>query len=107
MGKAELGRFSKEENEVARLAKALSHPARVAIMRHLAKTQGCICGDLVEVLPLAQATVSQHLRELRKAGLISGEVEGASICYCVNKKEWERAARLIESLFTKISMRCC
>lgn len=107
MGKAELDRFSREENEIARMAKALSHPARVAIIRHLAKTRGCICGDLVDVLPLAQATVSQHLRELKAAGLIDGEVDGASICYCVNRKAWERAARLIESLFTSVANKCC
>lgn len=71
------------DEQLARLAKALAHPARVAILRLLLRHQGCIVGDLVEVLPLAQSTVSQHLKQLKSAGLIRGEVDGPRVCYCV------------------------
>ena len=78
--------FSAEDVALADFAKALSHPARVAILRTLAEKQMCICGEIVEVLPLAQATVSQHLKELKNAGLVTGEIEGVRSCYCIN---WE------------------
>lgn len=87
--------FSTAENELADFAKALGHPARVAILKELAKRQSCICGKIVEVLPLAQSTVSQHLKELLQAGLIQGTVEGAKSCYCIN---WETFKRF-ESTF--------
>jgi ArsR family transcriptional regulator, arsenate/arsenite/antimonite-responsive transcriptional repressor len=88
--------FSPEDQELAEMAKALAHPARVAILKELAKRNSCICGEIVEVLPLAQSTVSQHLKELQKAGLISGTVEGVKSCYCIN---WE-AFRKISDLFS-------
>lgn len=83
--------FSSEENELAELAKALGHPARIAILRELARRQTCVCGEIVEVLPLAQSTVSQHLKELKAAGLIQGTVEGVKSCYCIN---WEKVRHL-------------
>ncbi len=95
--------FSIEDNELAAIAKAVGHPARVAILRQLAKIQGCVCGDLVEVLPLSQSTVSQHLKALKEAGLILGEVEGKTVCYCINKKMWEKAQLLLADFFN----RCC
>ena len=82
--------FSTAENELADFAKALGHPARVAILKELAKRQSCICGEIVEVLPLAQSTVSQHLKELLQAGLIQGTVEGAKSCYCINWETFKR-----------------
>src|SRR3546814_16296012 len=76
--------FSAEQNRLAQLLKALAHPARIAILQHLIKINTCICGDLVEELGLAQATISQHLKELKNAGLIQGTIEGVSVCYCIN-----------------------
>ena len=83
--------FSATDNELAELAKALGHPARVAILKELAQRNVCVCGEIVDVLPLAQSTVSQHLKELKAAGLITGTVEGVKSCYCTN---WEAVARL-------------
>lgn len=83
--------FSAIDNELATLAKALGHPVRVAILKELARRNVCVCGEIVDVLPLAQSTVSQHLKELKAAGLISGTVEGVKSCYCVN---WDAIARL-------------
>ncbi|PNA37160.1 helix-turn-helix transcriptional regulator, partial [Pseudomonas sp. MPR-AND1A] len=84
---------------MAKYAKALSHPARIAILGLLIKKQACICGDIVEELPLSQSTVSQHLKELKDAGLIKGEIEGVSVCYCIDEKEWGRAKTMIASFF--------
>jgi ArsR family transcriptional regulator, arsenate/arsenite/antimonite-responsive transcriptional repressor len=78
--------FKEKDLQVSRMAKALSHPARVAILRELARKSECICGHIVDLMPLAQSTVSQHLKELRKAGLISGEIDGPRSCYCINGK---------------------
>lgn len=83
--------FALTDRELADFAKALSHPARIEILRVLAERKTCICGEIVEVLPLSQSTVSQHLKELKKAGLISGEVEGVRSCYCI---DWENIRRL-------------
>lgn len=81
--------------ELARLAKALGHPARVAILRRLLAQGECVCGEIVDGLPLAQATVSQHLKVLKEAGLITGEVDGPRVCYCVNEKSVKRVKELI------------
>lgn len=78
--------FTKKEQDLALFAKAISHPARIAILKVLAQRNECICGEIVEVLPLAQSTVSQHLKELQKAGLIKGTIDGPRSCYCIN---WE------------------
>ena len=82
--------FGTVENELADFAKALGHPARIAILKELAKRQTCVCGEIVEVLPLAQSTVSQHLKELLQAGLIHGTVDGAKSCYCINWDTFRR-----------------
>ena len=84
--------------ELARLAKALAHPARVAILRRLMAHGDCVCGEIVSGLPLAQATVSQHLKVLKEAGLIQGEVDGPRVCYCVNPKAVKRVQELISGL---------
>lgn len=76
--------FTRKEQDLANFAKAISHPARLAILKVLAKREACICGEIVEVLPLAQSTVSQHLKELQKAGLIKGSIDGPRSCYCIN-----------------------
>ena len=86
------------DEELAMLARALSHPARVAIVRHLAERGTCICGEIVSVLPLAQATVSQHLKVLKQAGLVQGEVDGPRTCYCVNPDTVKRFQELAASL---------
>ncbi len=85
MGASKAEYFSEELNSISILAKALGHPARISIIEHLLSVDGCICNDIVDVLPLSQPTVSQHLRELRDAGFIEGEIEGNTICYCLNK----------------------
>jgi DNA-binding transcriptional ArsR family regulator len=86
MGATKTDHFTEKQNEIARLAKALGHPARVAIVEHLVKVNACICGDIVNELPLAQPTVSQHLKELKNAGIIKGEIEGNAICYCIDEQ---------------------
>ena len=87
MGATKSEEFTLKDNRIANYAKALAHPARVAILNLLIKKQACICGDIVDELPLSQSTVSQHLKELKEAGLISGEIEGVKVCYCINAKE--------------------
>jgi ArsR family transcriptional regulator len=89
---------TERDEELAALARALSHPARVAIVRHLAERGTCVCGEIVSVLPLAQATVSQHLKVLKEAGLIQGEVDGPRTCYCVNPGTMKRFQELAASL---------
>ncbi len=88
--------FTKQQNEIALIAKAFGHPARVAILQHLFKMQTCICGDLVSEIGLAQPTISQHLKELKNLGLIKGNVEGTSVCYCINKEKWNEALGLFK-----------
>ncbi|WP_257667959.1 ArsR/SmtB family transcription factor [Parapedobacter tibetensis] len=80
--------FTLEQNQLAVLLKALAHPARIAILQHIIATKSCVCGDLVEELGLAQATISQHLRELKNVGIIQGTIEGVSVCYCINEEVW-------------------
>lgn len=99
--------YQKKDVRMAELAKAIGHPARLAILRVLLKNPGCICGDIVEELPLSQPTVSQHLRALKDAGLIIGTVEGVSVCYCLNTKVWKEAKMLFESLLDQLPSDCC
>ena len=99
MGVSKSEEFTVKENKIAGYAKALSHPARVAILQILIKKNACICGDIVEELPLSQSTVSQHLKELKAAGLIKGDIEGKKVCYCIDEKEWETAQTYIQQLF--------
>lgn len=101
MGVAKLDAFRVKDQQLARYAKALGHPARVAILRLLLQKEACICGDLVDELPLSQSTVSQHLKELKEAGLIRGEIEGPRVCYCIDVKEWNRAQELLQQFFEK------
>ncbi|NUY82638.1 winged helix-turn-helix transcriptional regulator [Flavobacterium sp. MAH-1] len=89
MGATKSENFTEKQNQMAIMLKALGHPARIAIMEFLMKTDSCICGDIVNELPLAQPTVSQHLKELKSAGLIKGSVEGTAICYCIDEKALE------------------
>lgn len=104
-------KFTTEEQELAAFAKALSHPARIAILKVLAEKNECICGEIVEILPLAQSTVSQHLKELKDAGLIKGEVSGPKSCYCINWQNIEKLAGelgfLFEQMKTNNNKSCC
>ena len=109
MGVTKTELFTAEQSRVAELAKAFAHPARVAILQHLAKTQTCICGDLVDVLPLSQATVSQHLKELSRIGIIQGNVQPPRVCYCINEVVWEEARASFGQFFDASMHRtnCC
>ena len=89
MGVTRTDIFSEEQNRLAVMLKAIAHPARIAILEHIIKANACICGDLVDELGLAQATISQHLKELKNAGLIQGTIEGVSVCYCINPVTWK------------------
>ncbi|MBA9079089.1 ArsR/SmtB family transcription factor [Rufibacter quisquiliarum] len=100
MGVTKTQNFTEGQNQVAVYAKALAHPARVAILQYLLKKQTCICGDLVGELPLAQATVSQHLKELKAVGIITGTVEGTSVCYCIDKHKWEEVRDVFFNMFS-------
>ena len=109
MGTTKAEEFSVRDNRIARFAKALAHPARVAIIQLLLKKQSCICGDIVDELPLSQSTVSQHLKELKDAGLIKGDIEGAKTCYCIDEKAWKQAKDYISLLLDQpaLSKKCC
>ena len=109
MGLTKSDNFTPRENKLAQYAKALAHPARIAILQFLLKNQSCICGDIVEELPLSQSTVSQHLKELKEAGLITGEIEGAKVCYCIDAKEWKAAQAVLNQMFEtyKGGSNCC
>ena len=106
MGLTKSDSFTSKQNELAILAKALGHPARVAILEFLSKSNSCMCGDIVEELPLSQSTVSQHLRELKNAGLIKGEIEGTSVCYCLNEKGWNEVQALLGDFLVSVK-KCC
>ena len=110
MGASRSDAFSVKDNTIAKIAKALSHPARVAILKILIKRRACICGDIVDELPLSQSTISQHLKELKSAGLIKGEIEGVTICYCIDEKKWKAARILLNDLldsYQKNDDSCC
>ena len=110
MGATKSDEFSVKDNRLAKYAKALSHPARVAILRLLIQKQSCICGDIVDELPLSQSTVSQHLKELKEAGLVKGDIEGVKVCYCIDMKEWNNAQSLLGEFFGSYkpsAVKCC
>lgn len=101
--------FTEEQNKLAAIAKVLGHPARIAILQHLMKIQSCICGDLVDVVGLAQPTISQHLKELKKINIIKGDIEGTSVCYCINKEEWKNIQQSITEFLdlSSFDKNCC
>ena len=109
MGTTKTEEFTIKDNKIAKYAKALAHPARVAILQLLIKKQACICGDIVDELPLSQSTVSQHLKELKESGLIKGDIDGVKICYCIDEKEWENAKSYLSTLFEAYTSKdkCC
>lgn len=110
MGVTKTELFTTQQNQLATWAKVLGHPARIAILQYLLKQNACVCGGLVEELGLAQATISQHLRELKEAGFITGTVEGTTVCYCIEPKAWTKAQAAFNILFDKyrpIDSNCC
>lgn len=111
MAQNKTNKFNKRQIRIAELAKALSHPARIAILELLGKRAECICGDITDKLPLAQSTVSQHLKVLKKSGLIKGKVDGTRVCYCLDEeaiREFEEViANMIQKLRTSINQNCC
>ena len=108
MGATKTEHFTDKQNQIATLAKALGHPARVAIIEYLMKVDDCICGDIVNELPLAQPTVSQHLKELKNAGLIKGNIDGNAICYCIDEKTFNILSKYFSTVITTVSkQKCC
>ena len=109
MGLTKTEIFTDHQNRVADLAKAFAHPARVAILQLLADRKACVCGDLVDELPLAQATVSQHLKELKRIGIIKGDIDPPRVCYCINEPVWAEARNLFGQVFDSflVSANCC
>lgn len=110
MGATKTDHFTDKQNEIAILTKALGHPARIAIIEYLLKVNACICGDIVNVLPLAQPTVSQHLKELKNAGIIKGDIEGNTVCYCINEKVINKLQTYFTDVVVKIETskkNCC
>jgi DNA-binding transcriptional ArsR family regulator len=101
--------FTSKQNKLATLLKALAHPARIAIIQHLVKAEHCICGDIVEELGLAQATISQHLKELKAIGIIKGCVEGTSVSYCIDEKVWQQVKKEMDNFFVayQVKEECC
>lgn len=109
MGATKSEIFTEEQNKLAVQLKAIAHPARIAILQELIKANACICGDLVTELGLAQATISQHLKELKNAGLIQGTIEGVSVCYCIEPIAWKNLQNELNGLFSsyKDINSCC
>jgi DNA-binding transcriptional ArsR family regulator len=107
MGASKTDKFTKRQNEIADLMKALGHPARIAIIDYLLTIDACICGDIVEHVSLAQPTVSQHLKELRNVGLIKGNIEGNAICYCIDEKTFGKFQDLLSKIFEKVKKQNC
>ncbi|MFT3846209.1 MAG: metalloregulator ArsR/SmtB family transcription factor [Lacibacter sp.] len=109
MGASKTEHFTNRQNEIAAVTKAIGHPARVAILEYLVKVNTCICGDIVNELPLAQPTVSQHLKELKNAGLIKGNIEGNAICYCIDEKAIEKLQKYFDGIADKLLKKnsCC
>ena len=109
MGATKTEHFTDKQNTIAVMTKALGHPARIAIIEYLVKVDACICGDIVNELPLAQPTISQHLKELKNAGLIKGNVEGNSVCYCIDEKAIDKLKNYFSAIGAKLEKKnnCC
>ena len=107
MGLSKLHIYDKETNEVAAIARVLAHPARVSILRHISMQDACICSDLVEEIGLAQPTISQHLKVINEAGLLKGNFEGKSICYCLDVERFNMFQDKLNTFFQNTKMNCC
>lgn len=107
MGASKSDFFTEEQNNMANVFKALSHPARIAIIQYLLKVDSCICGDIVNELPLAQPTISQHLKELKNANIIKGTIEGTAICYCLNPEAISMFENYFKGISNQLKNKCC
>ena len=107
MGASKTEHFTAHQNQIATIAKALGHPARVAIIEYLLSVDTCICGDIVNELPLAQPTVSQHLKELKNAGLIKGSIDGNAICYCIDENTFDILKNYFSMITTLTKQKSC
>ena len=107
MGITKTSLFNDQQNRLAEYFKVLGHPARIAILQYLIESNTCINGDLVKELGLAQPTVSQHLKELKRLGIIKGQVDGPAMCYCIHKENWEKVNQEVLGLFLRVTEKCC
>lgn len=110
MGISKTITYSEQEIRLAKYVKALAHPARMAILNLLLQKKACVCGDIVDELPLSQSTVSQHLKELKEVGLIKGDIEGVSVCYCINPVVWNEISEQLGIFFNQLRVQdptCC
>ncbi|CAM1351195.1 ArsR/SmtB family transcription factor [Tenacibaculum insulae] len=109
MGITKSEKFTAQQNDLAKIAKVLGHPARIAILQHLFKINSCVCGDLVNEIGLAQPTISQHLKELKNLKLIKGSIEGTSVCYCIDQENWTIIKSLLNNFLNlnSESNNCC
>lgn len=110
MGVTKSDMFTDYQNKIAGMAKTLGHPARIAILQHLFRINSCVCGDLVDEIGLAQATISQHLKELKNQGLIKGTIEGTSVCYCIDRENWNAVKEALHQFMDQdfdASQECC
>ena len=109
MGASKTENYTKETLRMSEVAKALAHPARLKIIQYLVSLKTCVCGELVDEIGLAQSTISQHLKELKEVGLIKGNIDGTSVCYCLDLPAWDEASRMFYKLFQEVetSISCC
>ena len=109
MGVTKKSEFTEPQNQIADYAKALAHPARVAILQFLIRRNACVCGDIVDELPLSQSTVSQHLKELKRIGVVQGTIEGPSVCYCIDRGGWQRMQSALGGILNTLQpeKNCC
>ena len=101
MGKSKTASFSEESNTLAEMAKALSHPARIEILKFLLQAESCVCGDIVSALPLSQSTVSQHLKALKDSGIVKGSISGPNVCYCIDPLVWSSFSVILSAFFNQ------
>lgn len=99
--------FTTTQNEMADIFKVLGHPARIAILDYVSKQESCICNDIVNEIGLAQATISQHLKELKRVGLLQGTIEGKKLCYCINLERWNEIQKTLNTYFKNTKANCC
>lgn len=107
MGLSKTYMFTEKQNELAKVAKVVAHPARVAILEYISKQDACICTDLVDIIGLSQPTISQHLNEIKKIGLLKGTFEGKNLCYCIDQERWEELQQTFHLFFSNITRNCC
>ncbi len=107
MGTTKTHIFDDRQNELADIFRVLANPARVAILEFISQQKACICNDIVEEIGLAQPTISQHLKELKRIGLLSGEIEGKKVCYCIDGERWKEIREKLDEFFEQTTERCC